>query len=90
MPVHPFLTWFEALVIRQLIKSPRIGAICVKQYGREAHWLLRDSSEGLRQPSLSYDDPRLGTPWEAEEAQEAEPASMLLERLYHMPDAEER
>ena len=85
--MHPFLNWFEALVIRQLIKSPRIGAICVKQYGCDAHWLLRDSSEGLRQPSSRYDDPCLGTPWEDGEP---EPASMLLERLYHMPDAEER
>jgi hypothetical protein len=73
-------------LFRRLIQSPRVGAIVVKQFGSPVTWHLSDP----RDPALDtsgYDDEQdtlvLGTTQE-----EPEPASMLLERLYHAPDAE--
>jgi len=70
---HPFLNPIEAMLVRWLIKSPRIGAILVKQRGEPVTWILRDET-----------DP---TNFDAEDHFE-EPASMQLERLYHAPDAQ--
>ena len=74
MRAHPFLNPIEAAIIRWLSKSPRIGWIAVKQYGAPVTWVLRDETDPLV-PVF-------------EDEEEDEPASMLLERLYHSPDAE--
>lgn len=71
---HPFLSWWEALLTRLLIRSPRIGNIAIREYGTNVHWVLYNSGD----PFLSEPSPP---------PEEPEPASMLLERLYHAPDA---
>jgi hypothetical protein len=71
---HPFLSWWEALLTRLLIRSPRIGNIAIREYGTSTHWVLYNSTD----PFLSEPSPP---------PEEPEPASMLLERLYHAPDA---
>lgn len=84
---HPFLSWWEAWLFRKLIRSPRIGAIVVKQFGEPVTWYLSDP----RDPALDtsgYDDEEDTIALLGDEYQEQEPASMLLERLYHAPDAE--
>lgn len=84
--MHPFLSWWEAWLFRKLIRSPRIGAIVVKQFGESVTWYLSDPKDPALDTS-GYDDEAdtlvLGATQE-----EPEPASMLLERLYHAPDAE--
>ncbi|MGA1114377.1 MAG: hypothetical protein ACO3TI_05450 [Aquiluna sp.] len=56
------------------MRSPRIGNIAIREYGTNVHWVLYSSTDPfLSEPSPSPDDP--------------EPESMLLERLYHAPDA---
>jgi hypothetical protein len=83
---HPFLSWWEAWLFRRLIRSKRVGAIVVKQFGEPVTWYLSDPKDPVLDTS-GYDDQEdtlvLGAPPE-----EPEPASMLLERLYHAPDAE--
>lgn len=71
---HPFLSWWEVLLTRLLMRSKRIGTIAIREYGTNVHWVLYASS-----------DPFLVEQHEPED--ELEPASMLLERLYHAPDA---
>lgn len=73
---HPFLRWYEAAALRLLLKSPRVGSILVKQHGEPCTWLLRDSSDALPLVVTAGDD------------SEPEPVSMMLERLFHEPDAE--
>lgn len=76
---HPFLRPWEALAVRLLIRSPRVGAITVKEYGVCGTWTVVDMSD----PTLQ------GVEEQEERAKEnAEPPSMLLERLFHAPDAE--
>lgn len=74
---HPFLNPIEAMLVRWLMKSPRIGYIAIKKYGAPVTWLLRDESDPFA-PSIDDD----------EDEEYEEPASMLLERLYHAPDAQ--
>lgn len=71
---HPFLNPIEAAIIRWIVRSPRIGAIVVKQHGSPVTWTLSDPSDS----------------WavEVEDEDFEEPASMQLERLYHAPDAQ--
>lgn len=71
---HPFLSWWEVLLTRLLMRSRRIGGIAIREYGTNVHWVLYSST-----------DPFLGEP--PPPLEEPEPASMLLERLYHAPDA---
>lgn len=78
MRAHPFLNPVEAAIVRWLVKSPRIGLICIKEHGTTVTWVLKDESDpvsfgGEEEPDISEDE---------------EPASMKLERLYHLPDAE--
>ena len=77
MRAHPFLNPFEAALFRYLSKSPRVGAICVKQMGTDTTWILQNLDDVPKEPStvdyVSSDD---------------EPDSLKLERLYHLPDAE--
>lgn len=84
--MHPFLSWFEAWLVRRLIRSPRIGAIVVKQHGKPVTWYLSDPTDS----NLYTDDlPPEGTIQACDHdfEEDAEPPSMLLERLYHAPDA---
>lgn len=76
---HPFLRPWEALAVRLLIRSPRVGAITVKEYGVCGTWTVVDSSDPTFQGAL--DD-------EEEEHGGEEPPSMLLERMFHAPDAD--
>ena len=73
---HPFLNPVEAAIVRWLMKSPRIGMICVKQHGTTVTWVLKDESDAIGYTS------------ESDVSEDEEPDSMKLERLYHLPDAE--
>jgi hypothetical protein len=72
---HPFLSWWEAFLVRLLMRSPRIGTIAIREYNTNVHWVL-----------FHQGDPFLAKPAPEPEDFE-EPPSMLLERLYHAPDA---
>lgn len=69
---HPFLSWWEALLVRLLMRSKRIGTIVIREYGTNIHWVLYASG-----------DPFLNAPPD----DGLEPPSMLFERMYHAPDA---
>jgi|DEB0MinimDraft_10_1074344.scaffolds.fasta_scaffold01671_18 hypothetical protein len=75
---HPFLNPVEAAIIRWLMKSPRIGLICVKQYETTVTWVLRNEND-----TVSW-----GNTESTDVSDDYEPASMKLERIYHLPDAE--
>jgi hypothetical protein len=77
---HPFLWPWEAFLGWLLSRSPRVGAVVVKEHGSSMVWTLLDRSD----PPFDSDTP---IP-ESEQEPEREPASMLFERLYHAPDAE--
>ena len=64
----------EAAIVRWIVRSPRIGAIIVKEHSSPVTWVIRD-------PSDSY-------AVEVEDEDFSEPPSMQLERLYHAPDAQ--
>lgn len=77
--IHPFLSWWEVLLTRLLMRSHRIGSIAMREYGTNVHWVLYNST-----------DPFLSEPPEELEfgpEDELEPPSMLFERMYHAPDA---
>lgn len=74
MQGHPFLNPIEAAIIRWIVRSPRIGAIIVKEHSSPVTWVIRD-------PSDSYAA-------EVEDEDFPEPPSMQFERLYHAPDAQ--
>lgn len=76
MRAHPFLNPVEAAIIRWLIKSPRIGLLCVKEHGSTVTWVLKDES----------DPAGYGSNEDVSDGEE--PDSMKLERIYHLPDAE--
>lgn len=65
------------------MKSPRIGLICVKQYGDSVTWVLRNAADPV---SFGGESPDQST----DVSEGEEPMSMKLERIYHAPDAEER
>ena len=69
----PFLTWLENCAMRVLISSPNVSLIVIKQHSTEALYIGRD-----------YSDPAVAAEF-GPTYQEPEPASMLLERLYHEP-----
>lgn len=83
---YPFLSWWEEWLVRRLIRSKRIGAIAIKQFGQPVTWYLSDPSD----PMIDTDglDEEEGTIMFGAGDDEIEPDSMLLERLYHAPDAE--
>ncbi len=82
---HPFLRPWEALAVRLLIRSPRVGAITVKEYGVCGTWTVVDISDPTLQGVDEDSDVLvLGTSKPAED----EPPSMLLERMFHAPDAD--
>lgn len=68
----PFLTALENWALRFLISSPRVGLVIVKNHTADGIFIATDLS-----------DPTLPAQFRDEE--EPEPASMLLERLYHEP-----
>jgi hypothetical protein len=77
---HPFLMPWEAFLGWLLSRSPRVGAVVVKEHSSSIVWTLRDRSD------LPWD---VDAPIpESEQEPESEPASMLFERMYHAPDAE--
>ena len=71
---HPFLNPIEAAIIRWIVRSPRIAAIIVRQHGSPVTWTISDPSDCWAVAVEDEDIP--------------EPASMQLERLYHLPDAD--
>jgi len=76
MRAHPFLNPVEAAIVRWLMKSPRIGLVCIKEHGSTVTWVLSDESDPVQYGS-------------GEDVSEGEePDSMKLERIYHAPDAE--
>jgi hypothetical protein len=77
---HPFLLPWEAFLGWLLSRSPRVGAVVVKEHSSSMVWTLLDRSD----PPYDKTTP---IP-ESEREPEREPASMLFERLYHAPDAE--
>lgn len=76
MRAHPFLNPVEAAILRWLIKSPRIGLLCIKEHGSTVTWVLSDESDPVRYGS------------DEDVSEGEEPDSMKLERIYHAPDAE--
>lgn len=74
---HPFLSWWEVLLTRLLMRSHRIGSIAMREYGTDVHWVLYNSAD----PFLSQ------PPEELQFEDDLEPPSMLFERMYHAPDA---
>jgi hypothetical protein len=75
--IHPFLSWWEVLLTRLLMRSHRIGGIAIREYGANVHWVLYDGGD----PFLSE------PPEELRPEDDLEPPSMLFERMYHAPDA---
>ena len=78
MRAHPFLNPIEAAIFRWLIRSPRVGFICVKEHNATVTWVLHDETDQVplgaaKEEDISIDD---------------EPDSMKLERIYHQPDAD--
>jgi hypothetical protein len=73
---HLFLSWWEVLLTRLLMRSKRIGTIAIREYGENVHWVLHASH-----------DPFLTKRPDPGPELELEPPSMLLERLFHAPDA---
>lgn len=76
---HPFLSWWEVLLTRLLMRSHRIGSIAIREYDANVHWVLSNSTD----PFLNEQHPE--PPLNLED--ELEPPSMLFERMYHAPDA---
>lgn len=76
MRAHPFLNPVEAAIVRWLMKSPRIGLICVKEHGSTVTWVLKNQSDPAGYAS------------DEDVSEDVEPPSMKLERIYHSPDAE--
>jgi len=76
MRAHPFLNPVEAAIVRWLMKSPRIGLICIKEHGSTVTWVLKNESDPVGYGS------------DEDVSEDVEPASMKLERIYHSPDAE--
>ena len=68
----------ETAIIRWIVRSPRIGAIVVKQHGSPVTWTISDPSDSWA----------VNVEAEAQDEDFPEPASMQLERLYHLPDAD--
>ena len=42
---HPFLSWWEVLLTRLLMRSHRIGSIAIREYDANVHWVLSDSTD---------------------------------------------
>jgi hypothetical protein len=76
---HAFLSWWEALLTRLLMRSHRIGTIAIREYGTNVHWVLYNNAD----PFLSEQQGAL----QFKPEDELEPPSMLFERMYHAPDA---
>jgi hypothetical protein len=69
----PFLTWLENCAVRFLMSSPRVGFIAVKHHSFNHMYGVQDATD----PQVDAIMQELHDP--------LEPASMLLERLYHEP-----
>jgi hypothetical protein len=70
---HPFLLWYEAALLRWLVRSPRIGLVLIKQKHGALSWVIEDKEDTVPMPTQEV---------------EVEPPSMLFERMYHAPDAD--
>jgi hypothetical protein len=82
---HPFLRIYEAILFELLTRSKRIGAVIVLDTYAHVGWVVGRNREQVRVAALDPDeDSETAEP----RTSEAEPPSMLLERLFHAPDAE--
>jgi hypothetical protein len=69
----PFLNWLENCAVRLLVSSPRVGFIAVKHHSFNRMYVLQDATDKQVNAIMQ------------ELAEEPEPLSMQLERLYHEP-----
>jgi hypothetical protein len=82
---HPFLRVYEAILFELLTRSKRVGAIIVLDTDAHVGWVVGRNRKRIRIAALDSDE-------DSETAKlrtsEVEPPSMVLERLFHAPDAE--
>jgi hypothetical protein len=69
----PFLNWLENCAVRLLISSPRVGFVAVKHHSFNHMYVVQDATD-MQVDAIMR-----------ELAEEPEPLSMQLERLYHEP-----
>ena len=69
----PFLNWLENCALRFLFSSPRVGFVAVKRHSSNHMYVVQDVTD--KQVTTITQEP----------AEEPEPLSMQLERLYHEP-----
>lgn len=80
---HPFLRVYEAILFELLTRSRRVGAIIVLDTYAHVGWVVGRNREQVRVAALDPNDETA-----EQRTSEAEPPSMLLERLFHAPDAD--
>lgn len=71
------LSIWERLAVALLVRSPRISLVVVKEYDTTEVFVAADRSDPIARYVVTSDG-------------DGEPASMLLERLYHAPSFGER
>ena len=74
MPQLPGLNMIERWALGILVRSKRTGLVVVKPYGRHSIFVAADATDPVANYVINGPD---------------EPASMLLERIYHQPAAGE-
>ncbi len=72
----PSLNLIERLAVWVLVRSPSVSLLVVK----EMHWPMTFVAANRNDPAAAYVAEGL-----REDAEDLEPPSMLLERLYHQP-----
>ncbi len=82
---HPFLRVYEAILFELLTRSRRVGAVIVFDTYAHVGWVVGRNRDQVRVAAL---DPDADDETTEQRTSEAEPPSMLLERLFHAPDAE--
>jgi hypothetical protein len=79
----PHLNWLERWALRLLHQSPRLGLVIAKPvHNPVISWSVQPGDEVARA--------MIGTLLDLPDDDDDEPASMLLERLYHAPSYGER
>ena len=66
----PGLSFWERIAVAMLVRSRRISLVIVKEHGALEVFVAADQSDPVARAIITGD---------------GEPASMLLERLYHAP-----
>ena len=82
---HPFLRIYEAILFELLTRSKRVGAVIVLDTYAHVGWVVGRNRDQVRVAAL---DPDVDSDAADPDVNEVEPPSMLLERLFHAPDAE--